>query len=333
MDQMAQRCPSSLFMGKGRIDGYIWQINDRGVANIIESGKDFVEGLVYQIENEDKRRLDRNEGVARGFYTDERLYTQLSASPHRGIKTFHVAKEIRRDDRSDPERKGPRREILPETSSVRPKQSSQPPSRHPKQENSAMVEALVYVSHEYNQDGHIRPEYMERMEQAITDGRKMGLTSRYLNHINRVIHREAPTSSYNAASRTNNELSETLGTTRSISARHERGPSLRPSFLADANVITVRPRNQDFHDPNANCVDMGIENRYEQPYRPNCDARTHRETQQGRRDRSPPGSRQSRGKGRWSGAGSFELVTRRYYDRGRLVHVIERRERSRSTPY
>ena len=330
---MAERCPSSLFMGKGRIDGYRWQINNRGVANIIESGKDFVEGLVYQIDVEDKQRLDRNEGVAQGFYTNERLHTQLSASPHRGIKTFHVAKEIRRDGRSDPEQTGPRRESLPETASVRRKQSSQPPSMHPKQESSAMVEAMVYVSHEYNEDGQIRPEYIARMEKAITDGRKMGLTSRYLRHLNHVIHMEAPSSCDNAASRTNYHLSETLETNRPKLAQHERGPSMRPSFLADSNVITVRSHNQGFHDLNANIVDGEIDCRDEQPYRPNSDAGRHAERQQGRRDRSPPRSRQSRGKDQRRGAGSSELVTRRYYVRGRPVHVIERRERSSSTPY
>jgi hypothetical protein len=53
-----------------------------------------------------------------------------------------------------------------------------------------MVEALVYVSREYKDDGSIRAEYIARMEKAVTDGRKMGLSDRCLNHIDRTIHQE-----------------------------------------------------------------------------------------------------------------------------------------------
>lgn len=42
-------------MGKGKVDGYRWQINQRGVANIVQCKGEYVEGLIYQIGAKDKR--------------------------------------------------------------------------------------------------------------------------------------------------------------------------------------------------------------------------------------------------------------------------------------
>lgn len=195
LKQMAERCPSSLFKGKGRIEGYRWQINQRGVANIVESRGDYVEGLVYQIDANDKRKLNRSEGVALGFYNDEHLHTLLVPLLHCGIKTFHVAKELEMDGQLDIK-----------------KPEHRPASRYPGQESLEMVEALVYVSREYKDDGLIRSEYIARMEKAIIDGRKMGLSEQFLTHIDRTIHRELP--------RPNNS---TVRTNYGPSARMEAG--------------------------------------------------------------------------------------------------------------
>src|SRR6478609_7450773 len=60
--QMAHRCPGSVFKGKAILDSYRWQINERGVANVVESGSDHsVEGLLYMIGPKDERTLDRSE--------------------------------------------------------------------------------------------------------------------------------------------------------------------------------------------------------------------------------------------------------------------------------
>lgn len=81
--QMAHRCPDSIFLGKATLDGHRWQVNDRGVANLVpvsQSGRKkkghggegendvVVEGLLYAISAADERRLDRFEGVAKGWY-------------------------------------------------------------------------------------------------------------------------------------------------------------------------------------------------------------------------------------------------------------------------
>ncbi|KAK4136875.1 hypothetical protein BT67DRAFT_374403, partial [Trichocladium antarcticum] len=65
--QMTLRCPSSPYVGIGRLRGYTWFINARGYANIApapspDSG-DEVWGLVYDLAEQDEAQLDRNEGV------------------------------------------------------------------------------------------------------------------------------------------------------------------------------------------------------------------------------------------------------------------------------
>jgi hypothetical protein len=81
-EQMRQRCPTSKYLGIARLNGYKWIIYDRGYANIVQITEEKVEtkhdythevwGLVYSLEKEDERRLDRNEGVPVA-YTKELL--------------------------------------------------------------------------------------------------------------------------------------------------------------------------------------------------------------------------------------------------------------------
>jgi hypothetical protein len=347
LKQMAERCPSSLFMGKGKICGYRWQINERGVANIVGPATDFVEGLVYQIDAEEKRQLDRSEGVARGFYNDEHLLVEFWPLPNNGIKTFHVAKELEMvDDQPDPEQTDYQPSVSRSwrggvwESAFDQKPSYQPPSTYPKQESSEMVNALVYVSRDYKNDGSIRPEYIARMENAITDGQKMGLSDPYLNLIYRTIHQQVPPRQNNDAFRTSyspHERMETGGASHgryeiSESTRtrqYEREPTIWPTT---DNVITVQPRDQDFRDLDGNVVYGDTRYADERPHRQRYDTGRQSETRERRRDRSPTRSRQSRGRDERSGAGSSRLVILRNHIGGRLEYVVERRKRSSSTP-
>lgn len=78
--QMAKRCPRSTLDSKGRLYNYRWQINYRGVANIVAGGpQDFVEGLLFAVTPRDVATLDRNEGVSKGFY--RRVYLQIERKP------------------------------------------------------------------------------------------------------------------------------------------------------------------------------------------------------------------------------------------------------------
>lgn len=84
-EQMARRCPDSIFLGKATLPGYRWQANERGVANavmdpdpdpdpeVVVKGREeeepaAVEGLLYALSLDDEIRLDRYEGVAKGRY-------------------------------------------------------------------------------------------------------------------------------------------------------------------------------------------------------------------------------------------------------------------------
>lgn len=94
LNQMADRCPSSIFKGKGRLSGYRWQINERGVGNIIESRNNYVEGVVYEIDKDNRRQLDKNEGIGRGYYNAEYLPIQFTPLQDQDLKTRYVAKNL-----------------------------------------------------------------------------------------------------------------------------------------------------------------------------------------------------------------------------------------------
>lgn len=73
--QMLKRCPSSVYQGIARLNGYRWIINDRGYANVVQTSNtasDEVWGLVYSLTPSDESKLDLNEGVPYA-YTKENL--------------------------------------------------------------------------------------------------------------------------------------------------------------------------------------------------------------------------------------------------------------------
>lgn len=77
VSQMAERCPESTYIGPGILNGYRWQINQRGVANIVNSPGDTVEGLLYRISPKDEQQLDKSEGVSRGYYQKDYVNVEL----------------------------------------------------------------------------------------------------------------------------------------------------------------------------------------------------------------------------------------------------------------
>lgn len=120
-EQMAHRCPDSIFLGKATLPEYRWQVNERGVANVVpvpkrspqedrkgrrgrnrDDGDDaVVEGLVYAISEEDERKLDLYEGVAKGRY--ERFNLWVDFEPVRGnvfarCTSASVAKAVRGEE-------------------------------------------------------------------------------------------------------------------------------------------------------------------------------------------------------------------------------------------
>lgn len=137
-EQMAHRCPDSIFLGKATLCGYRWQVNERGRANIVEvpaepapgkkagrgssssrsSGRSrdrddddhsaatttVVEGLLYAISEFDERLLDQYEGVKKGRY--EKFGAQVDFEPVRDnvfarCTSASVAKAVRDERKQD----------------------------------------------------------------------------------------------------------------------------------------------------------------------------------------------------------------------------------------
>lgn len=97
-EQMSLRCPSSIFRGVGRLPGYRWMINDRGYANVVQSSDPEAEvyGLIYTLNCDDERSLDRNEGVPIS-YTKEMLSMDFWPSKD-GSRPLDVTEEIEQMD-------------------------------------------------------------------------------------------------------------------------------------------------------------------------------------------------------------------------------------------
>jgi hypothetical protein len=148
--QMAKRCPMSLFKGKATLAGYRWQINQRGVANIVESANNCVEGLLYWVSPKDERALNRSEGVSKGFYN--RRFLELVLESH-GLFLDRKSSEV-----------APLLAQAP--NGVRQR-----------------VRALVYVSENYSEDGAIREEYISRMELATSDAVALGVSQSFVDQV------------------------------------------------------------------------------------------------------------------------------------------------------
>lgn len=203
LTQMAGRCPSSTFKGKGRLAGYRWQINERGVGNIIESRDEYVEGVVYEIDQDNRRQLDRNEGVGRGYYKAEIFPIRFTPLQDHGLKTGYVAKKLGTtavpSQDSEQERPGKTSYAGCEeaSDSFVPQGKKPPPCVDPTaraalenggEDPAEAIDALVYISTSYKTDGNIRTEYIARMETAIMDAQKLGLSRHFLKQIEDCIH-------------------------------------------------------------------------------------------------------------------------------------------------
>lgn len=82
VQQMTERCPNSVLLGRGILSSYRWQINERGVANIVPSKDDSVEGLVFKIDQKAERNLDVYEGVKSGVYQKAEFTVLVDLLPH-----------------------------------------------------------------------------------------------------------------------------------------------------------------------------------------------------------------------------------------------------------
>ncbi|TVY85467.1 Gamma-glutamylcyclotransferase [Lachnellula suecica] len=161
LTQMAQRCPESRYLGRGRLLDFKWQINNRGYANIYHSPGDQVEGLCFLLSQNDERRLDVNEGVASGAYAKHYVPVQVYAA------TATIA--------------GRRVREVNETISQALPYNQQSVATMPT-DTSEQVKSLVYISFSHRNDGLPRPEYVTRMSNGIIDARRLGVPTTYFEN-------------------------------------------------------------------------------------------------------------------------------------------------------
>lgn len=163
LTQMASRCPASRVFAKGILRGYRWQINQRGVANIVrckrsEKQQHAVEGILFMVSSSDIRALDRSEGISKQFY-DKALWwvdvAPLAIPELKGEPTALAAEKLKA-------------------------LQAQKPSLAHEGTDVEQVEALVYLSGLFRKDGLIRNEYVQRMELAMSDALKLGVSEKFL---------------------------------------------------------------------------------------------------------------------------------------------------------
>lgn len=171
LTQMASRCPDSRVFAKGILHGYRWQINQRGVANVVrckrsEEPEPVVEGILFTVSSSDIRSLDRSEGISKQFYDKALRWVDvglLAIPALEGERTALAAERL----------KG-----LQVSERVNGTQGLG--QTHEEGVRVEKVEALVYLSGRYKKDGQIRSEYVQRMELAMSDALKLGVSKQYL---------------------------------------------------------------------------------------------------------------------------------------------------------
>lgn len=149
LQQMTQRCPRSVFVGRAVLNDYRWQINERGFANVVRCPGASVHGLVYRVDDAgDQARLDRSEGVSIGAYS--KAYLDVTLDPTAPILQTH----------SDPP--------LPE-----------PQTKEP----HVLEKTLVYLSEDYVRPGAPRAEYIHRINAGIKDAVSLGVPAAFFDKV------------------------------------------------------------------------------------------------------------------------------------------------------
>lgn len=78
IQQMADRCPDSRLFAVGILRSYKWEINSRGVANVIQGNReDFVEGIMFTVSPDDVRALRLHEGVDAQLYCEREFDVEV----------------------------------------------------------------------------------------------------------------------------------------------------------------------------------------------------------------------------------------------------------------
>ncbi|KAF3231222.1 hypothetical protein TWF192_003665 [Orbilia oligospora] len=154
-EQMARRCPQSRYVGRARLHGYQFQINERGFANVVERLGLFVEGLCYRLHSEDEVRLDRAEGVPTAYVKEEK---NVEFFPAQAALLGRTVTDLVQD--------------------------STPISQNRQRDHRKGEEALamVYLSTRHVTPGLPWDEYIIRMEQGLEQALRLGVSSDYIEN-------------------------------------------------------------------------------------------------------------------------------------------------------
>ncbi|KAH6849762.1 hypothetical protein B0I37DRAFT_96225 [Chaetomium sp. MPI-CAGE-AT-0009] len=236
LEQMATRCPSSYFIGRAILPDYRWQINERGVANVIPCPGRSVHGLVYELGGaDDERRLDRSEGVRTGAYAKAALPVVLhEAAPALQLR---VPTMVQTGGAAATVAAARRRTAI--LGVERPSRLAEQPAR-------LQPGVLVYLSEAYVQEGDPRDEYIDRMNRAMADAVTMGVPAEFFrNAVRQYIPDRAPPAPQRSGSRSGrggNVLTTT--TTRSRRGSQSSGTG-RPRASSVSSGPIIRDAGPD----------------------------------------------------------------------------------------
>lgn len=131
-----------------------------------EEPEPVVEGILFTVSSSDIRSLDRSEGISKQFYDKALRWVDvgpLAIQALEGERTARAAERL----------KG-----LQVSGRVNGTQGLG--QTHREEDRVQKVEALVYLSGRHRKDGQIRSEYVQRMELAMSDALKLGVSKQYL---------------------------------------------------------------------------------------------------------------------------------------------------------
>jgi gamma-glutamylcyclotransferase (GGCT)/AIG2-like uncharacterized protein YtfP len=91
--QMRDRCPRSEYVGNGKLSGFQFIINSRGVASIAVNSDRDVEGMMFEVTEACTVKLDRYEGVGEGYY--EKCFVSDCDSGVSGILAYVASDNVK----------------------------------------------------------------------------------------------------------------------------------------------------------------------------------------------------------------------------------------------
>ncbi|KAI8945411.1 hypothetical protein F4801DRAFT_594171 [Xylaria longipes] len=162
LEQMAKRCPDSVYIGRAVLQDHYWHINRRGVAMIAPRSGFTVHGLVYEITDHDETRLDRS-GHVHGAYS----------KAYKRVNLYEASEALQMNTRWMVKDGGPKKVI-------KIAQHLSTPTSEWREYGTADV--IVYFSESFVRYGQARDDYIDQMNCGIRDAISLGVPAAYFKH-------------------------------------------------------------------------------------------------------------------------------------------------------